>query len=379
LQSIAGCLEGDHFPAVAVFGRRLFPQPFVALLQNLSEAGGTMRDVTINDIANELGISDSTVSRALHNNPHISNRVIQEVTRTAARLGYVPNIAARGLRTGKSNLIGLLVRDIRDGWAVEMIPSIENACAEHGYGLFLCNSYDDLKTERFYLQMLQQRRVDGILMLTPMSASADPYSSFRRSLPIVLIDIESEEPPSMCALTVDHVQGGYLSTKHLLELGHRQIACLSGPMTLSPCIRFVKGYKLAMAEAGVPTKDHFVIVAETDIPGGNEGMIEILRIAPQPTGLVSVSDMMAAGALDVARKSGISVPGDFSIIGYDDIPLGALLSPPLTTIVQDRELLGKAAVETLLEEINDKEHVHRQIKVQPKLVIRGSTAQPPAK
>lgn len=337
-----------------------------------------MAGITINDIARELGIANSTVSRALRDDPRISERVKQEVKRVAARMGYVPNIAARSLRTGQSKMIGFLMRDIRDGLSSEMIPAVEAACAEHGFGLLLCNAGDDPGQERYYLRILHQRRVDGVLILTPTSPTADPYIPFGRSMPLVLVDIALQSNP-VCSITVDHVMGGYLATQHLLELGHRRIACLTGPMHLSPCIRVVEGYKRAVAEAGLPAEDHLVVVSDkTGIADGYAGLLDILKISPQPTAMVTVSDVMAAGALDGARHYGLRVPEDFSIVGYDDIPMSALMSPPLTSVVQDKEMLGRLAVELLSEEITAGQHTHRQIILPPRLVVRGSTSVPPA-
>ncbi len=336
-----------------------------------------MPGVTINDIAKELGIANSTVSRALRDDSRISDRVKQEVKRTAARMGYVPNIAARSLRTGQSKMIGFLMREIRDGLSSEMIPSVEAACAEHGFGLLLCNANDDPECERYYLRLLRQRRVDGVLILTPTSPTHDPYMPFRQAMPLVLMDIALESSP-MCAITVDHVMGGYLATKHLLDLGHRRIAYLTGPMHLSPCIRVVEGYKQAMTEAGLPSEEHLVVVSEkTGITDGYAGLLDVLKISPQPTAMATVSDVMAAGALDAARQHGVRVPTDFSIVGYDDIPMSALMCPSLTTVVQDKETLGRMAVELLWEEITTEGHSHRQVILPPSLVVRGSTAGPP--
>jgi len=336
-----------------------------------------MAGITIDDIAEELGIANSTVSRALRDDPRISDRVILEVKRAANRMGYVPNIAAQSLRTGKSKMIGFLVRDIRDGLSAEMIPEVEAACAEHSYGLLLCNSDNDPHRERYYLQRLRQRQVEGVLLLTPTSPTYDPYLAGRQAMPLVLVDMEVDEN-SLCAVTVDHVMGGYLATKYLLDLGHRRIAYLSGPLHLSPCARVVKGYNQAMAEAGLPPEENLVVVSErTDIAAGCEGMLSILKISPQPTAMAAVSDVMAVGALDAARRYGIRVPDDFSIIGYDDIPMASVMTPPLTTVAQDRQALGRLAVQLLLDEINEEEHRHRQEIVAPRLVVRDSTAPPP--
>jgi LacI family transcriptional regulator len=225
--------------------------------------------------------------------------------------------------------------------------------------------------------MLQQRRVDGILILTPKSVSPETYLAITRGTPTVLVDATPEDAP-MCAVSVDHVTGLYLSTRHLLDLGHRRIAFLCGPLSLSPCANSARGYARAMLEAGIPVEEHRVVVTEqTDIAAGHDAMRGILKLEPQPTALAVVSDIMAAGALESARSQGMSVPRDFSIVGYDDIPLGALLSPPLTTVNQDKDGLARAAVELLLDEIQSSEHTHRQVLLKPSLVVRGSTGPAP--
>jgi DNA-binding LacI/PurR family transcriptional regulator len=332
--------------------------------------------VTIDDIARELGVANSTVSRALRDDPRISERVIEEVKRTAARMGYVPNIAARSLRTGRSNMIGLIVRDIRDSFSVETMRGVEEACAELDYGLLLCNSNDDLEKEQYYLRMLQQRRVDGVLLLTPTAPTPIHYLAVRQVMPLVLIDMEIGEVP-LTAITVDHVMGGYLATKHLLDLGHRDIAFLSGPLHLSPCARMVQGYRQAMAEAGIPSAQHIVTIAQrTELEFGCSGMVDILRTHSQATAMATVSDLLASGALEAARQHNLRVPQDFSIVGYDDVPLASLLTPPLTTIAQDKMTLGSQAVSLLLDEINLSIEAPRQITLPPELVVRQSTSPP---
>jgi len=338
-----------------------------------------LNGTTIDDIARELGVANSTVSRALRDDPRISERVIEEVKKTAARLGYVPNIAARSLRTGRSHMIGLVVRDIRDSFSVETMRGVEEACAEHDYGLLLCNSNDDLEKEQYYLRMLQQRRVDGVLLLTPTAPSASQYLTVRQAMPLVLIDIEARDTP-LAAITVDHVLGGYLATRHLLDIGHRHIVFLSGPLHLSPCARMVQGYRQAMTEAGIPAEEQIVTIARrTELMDGYAGMADIIRRFPHATALATVSDLLAAGSLEAARQHNLRVPSDFSIVGYDDVPLASLLTPPLTTVAQDKMTLGSQAVKMLLEEIDSTPAKPRQITLPPELVIRQSTAQPPTK
>jgi LacI family transcriptional regulator len=335
-----------------------------------------MAKPTIQDIAQIMGISGSTVSRALRDDPRISEKVTREVKNTSIRLGYVPNIGASNLRMGKTKLIGLIVRDIRDGFCLEVIPSVEAACAASEYGLLLCNAGASQPGELAYLRTLLQRRVDGIILITPVTTIPHPYLTFRKEVPLVLVDSLVQGAP-ICTVSVDHTLGGYLSTKHLLELGHQRIAFLSGPLSLSSSLRCVEGYHNAMTEAGVRLEDQIVVLTEkTDIQAGCDGMLEIVKLSPRPTAVATFSDLMAAGALEAARQSAIAVPEELSIVGYDDIPLSSLLTPPLTTIKQNKDALGTIAMQLLLEEIHNQGHVHQQIQIPPTLVLRGSTQSP---
>ena len=337
-----------------------------------------MTTTTIKDIARKLGVSGSTVSRALHDDPRISKQVTTQVKTMAAHMGYIPNIAASSLRIGKTKFIGLVVRDLRDGFCLEVIPSIEAACAADGYGLLLCDATADIEQESDYINTFLQRRVDGIIVLTPLTIIPDPYLKFRRQVPLVLVDIEfGETPVPICTVSVDHRKGGYLSTKHLLDLGHRRIAFITGPLSLLSCLRYVEGYKRAMTEAVIPIEDQIVMIGKnTEVRDGHEGMLEILKLNPKPTAVATASDLMAAGALKAAQESGLSVPKDISIVGYDDIPLSSLLTPPLTTIKQDKDELGSIAAKLLFEEIGGTDHKHKQYLLQPSLILRGSTAPP---
>jgi LacI family transcriptional regulator len=334
----------------------------------------TQRSVTLRDIAKELAVSSSTVSRALKDNPHISKDLIKKVKKTAAKMGYVPNITAQSLRTGRSNTIGLIVRDINDGWCVTVIPYIENACTELGYGLLLCNANNDPFQEKYYLNVLQQRRIDGVLILTPFYSSGEVYLPFAENQPMVLMDMDLDNP-LVNVVSIDHELGIYLSIKHLLDLGHRRIALVIGPLNLSPCIRGVNGYKKAMDEIGLPEKNQIIIsMKHTDIKDGFEAMGEILKLSPRPTALVINSDIMAIGAMDAAKRNGIKIPEEFSIVGYDDIPFSALMTPPLTTILQDKEELSRAAVSLLQKCILKENDFPHQIRITPCLIERKSTA-----
>lgn len=332
------------------------------------------RNITIYDIADKLEISVSTVSRALHDDRRISKEVTERVKNAAAAMGYTPNTAARSLRTGKSNTVGLIVRDINDEWYASIVPSIEKNCASNGLGLLLCNADNRPEGENFYIKILRQRRVDGILILTPVHPTQDAYIEASKLVPMVLVDLLTDDP-KINTVSVDHTMGAYTAAKHLIDLGHKEIAFMIGPINLSSSLAYIDGYKQAMLDSGFQWKeDHLHIGPQTTIDEGQKAFQKFWQLNPRPTAVASGSDFMAAGLMRTAQKSGVRVPEDLSIIGYDDIPLSSLLSPPLTTILQDKEKLGEEAIRLLLESMKPGKKEYLMVTIPPKLVVRDSTA-----
>lgn len=332
------------------------------------------KPITIYEIAEYLGVAVSTVSRALHDDKRISPETIQKVKAAATKMGYLPNSAARSLRTGRSNTIGLIVRDINDEWCASMMPAIEKNCADHGMGLLLCNAENTSEKEEFYLRILRQRRVEGILLLTPVHPSPEPYFKYSKLIPLVLIDLITEKT-QISAVSVDHKMGAYLSAKYLIDSGHKEIAFILGPLNLSSSNAYMAGYKKAIEESGLQwKKDHFFTGNQTHAEDGELAFQKFWNLDSKPTALASGSDLMAIGAMRAAQKMGVSVPNDLSIIGYDDIPLSSLVNPALSTIRQNRDILGEKAMQLLFMEMNVEKRNHQMLMIPPELILRESTA-----
>lgn len=332
------------------------------------------KQATIYEIAEQLGVAVSTVSRALHNDPRISQETTEKVKKAAKQMGYTPNSAARSLRTGKSNTIGLIVRDINDEWCAVMVPAIEKNCAKHGMGLLLCNAENKAERENFYIQILRQRRVDGILILTPVHPIQELYLPYSKLIPLVLLDHFSEKP-KINAVCVDHVAGAYMSAMHLINLGHRNIGFISGPLNLSSAISYVKGFQKAVKESGLEWNNKYLFTGEQTYSDDGRNAFEYFwQLDPRPTAIASGSDFMAAGAMRAALNQGLQIPEDLSIIGYDNISLSSLVTPPLTTILQDRNKIGEEAMRLLFEEMNSPEGTKTMSLIPPEIIIRGSTS-----
>jgi DNA-binding LacI/PurR family transcriptional regulator len=332
------------------------------------------RRVTLIDVAKKAGVSASTVSRALKNDPRISEIVTEKVKRIAVEMGYIPNITARSLKTGHTNIIGLLVRDISDEWSAAVIPAIEHECSKHNLALLLSNADSDPQRERYYLEVFQQRNAEGVIILTPVSSNQIEYLPYARSVPMVLVDTFLDQP-LINTITVDHELGSYMSTNHLLELGHREIVFISGPLEIAPSRKYKEGFNRALRENQINEKGAIFRAEKIiDVDHGYRAMQEVLRWNPNLTAVATGSDLMAAGAMKAIKDYGLNIPEDISIVGYDDIPLSNFLDPALTTIRQDRGVLGELAVEILLDLISGNADQVRQITIPPEIILRESTA-----
>jgi len=332
------------------------------------------RRVTLNDVAEKACVSASTVSRALKNDPRISKSVSEKVARIAREMEYIPNFTARSLKTGQTNIIGLLVRDISDEWSASVIPAIENECSKYNYALLLCNADSDIQREKYYLEVLQQRNAEGVIILTPISSKQEDYLTLARSVPLVLVDTFFEKP-KINIITVDHELGAYISTSHLLKLGHKNIVFISGPLDIAPSRQYRQGFFRALRENQISEKLALFHAEDMiDVIQGYEAMKRVLCRYPAITAVATGSDLMAAGAMKAIKDKGLKIPRDISIVGYDDIPLSGFLNPALSTIRQDLGALGKLAVDILQEVIMGKQEKARQITIPPEFILRESTA-----
>ncbi len=331
-------------------------------------------NATQKDIARELGISVSTVSRALRSDPHISPGTRRRVAEAARRLGHQPNLLAASLRTGVTRIIGLVVMDITDPYYSEVARGVEDCAHEHGYSVLLSNSDHNREREEICLEVLRSRRVDGII-LTPVSAEVGARQGLiDGGIPYVLFDALNVADDASTVST-DHAEGACAAVRHLIQLGHRRIALISGEATLPPASMMYAGYRQALAEAGQKYDPELVCRGESGMECGYYAAAQLLDSPCPPTGAVCCSDLQAIGAIQAAEERGRRVPEGFSVVGYDDIPMAARVKPPLTTVMQNKRELGAICARVLMEEIEAGPGcIHRQTILKPRLVVRASTA-----
>lgn len=332
---------------------------------------------TIKDIAIKTNLSITTVSLVLNNRAdNIPQKTKDIVLKAAKDLNYSPNQLAVALVTKRSKTLGLIVPDIRNNFFSSLAKGIEDECRNNGWTVFLCNSNDMHDRDLEYIKILAGKGVDGLLYC--MSADSDAkkfkekYELLQRfGIKFVVLD-RYFDFPSIITARLDHLKGGYLATKHLIDLGHSRIACVTGPNNLIDSNERLRGYQMALKENGIPYDPKIIIEGNYQVEGGFAAVDKL--VGTDFTSVFAFNDMMAYGLFKGLQARGLSVPKDISIVGYDDIYLSEILEVPLTTVHQPVELMGKAATTHIISLIEDELKNNEIPTYAPKLVIRKSTA-----
>lgn len=324
--------------------------------------------VTMKDIAEIAGVSHSTVSRALNNDPRISPETTEKVRRIASEYGYSLDIRGRVLAKGKTFTIGLAIPNITDEFFLPVIRGVEHQTSEFGYSLILCTTKGDTKFELEAIRLMSERRVDGLII-----AWTDDFSEILRKLhpkkwPVVFIgNVTSDSPyPS---IDCDHRSGAYEATKHLAELGHKHITFLSGPSSSIDSRERLRGYTRAIHEYKLATD---VWEGDYGRASGYDQGKKILSKRQRSTAIFAANDWMAMGVMAAAKELDILVPDELSVVGFDDVSPARYLLVPLTTVRQPAQEMGQIAVKMLLRK-SDNDQLHRRMVLPTKLVVRKTT------
>ncbi|HBY93143.1 MAG: LacI family transcriptional regulator [Ardenticatenaceae bacterium] len=328
--------------------------------------------VSIKDIARAAGVSHSTVSRALRGHPAISEATRSRVSQLAAEMGYSPSAVARGLRTSRTRVIGLVVTHLTDPFLTEVVQGIEALALDAGYSLFLATSNVDPDREVAVVKAFREQRVDGILVSSSRVGERYLPLLAESQVPIVLINNQHDGTFAF-SVTNDDRYGAEVVTRHLIESGHERIAYLGNHRGGQTDVDRLAGYRAALHAAGL-TPDPALVVHGPNgrAPGGEAGVQALFPLDPHPTGLVCYNDMMALGALHRLKQAGVRIPEDLSITGYDGISLVAYADPPLTTFAQPTFELGRRAMQMLLSLMAGQDGEH--ILLRGELIVRQSTA-----
>ena len=327
---------------------------------------------TIKDVAKHAGVSTSTVSHALNKTRYVSRDVIERVMKGVEELHYAPSAVARSLKLKNTRTFGMLVTTSTNPFFAEVVKGVERRCYEQGYNLLLCNTEGDLERLRFNIDMLLQKRVDGLLLMSDeiVSHHLDIFAR-HNAVPTVVMDCGETHFPAD-KIQDNSYQGGYLATQYLIKKGHTQIGCITGPLNKPVAERRFAGYKQAMFDGGLVINENWQAEGDFDCEGGQRALEKILSLGKLPSAIFVCNDMMAMGVINTVSKLGISIPDDLSIIGYDDIKIARFFTPSLTTIHQPKFNLGQKAFDTLLDKIQSKRETNLEIQLEPTLVERDS-------
>lgn len=330
---------------------------------------------TIKHVAARAGVSFTTVSHVVNGTRPVSDQVRSKVEAAIAELGYVPSGVARSLRVRATGTLGLLLPNASNPYFAELARGIEDHAERNGYSVILCNSDDDIDKQLRYLRVLLERRIDGLIVATVASDAAFAEALANLRVPLVLVD-RSLDGVDADQLRVDHEQGAYLATRHLLELGHRRIVCIGGPASTQVAQLRAAGYQRALAEAGIEAQA--VVDCPFTSPAGHAAAQTLLSAELRPTAIFAGNDMIALGVLRAAAERGLQVPQQLSVVGFDDIEVSRYLHPALTTVGQCIGQLGEQVAARLLERIRTPGLAVSQQLIEPILVLRESSAAPDA-
>jgi LacI family transcriptional regulator, repressor for deo operon, udp, cdd, tsx, nupC, and nupG len=303
----------------------------------------------IKDIAERLGVSAATVSRALTGTGLVAEPTLSRIQEAARELNYRPNVSARNLRTQRSMSVLMVVRDIGNPFYVEVMKGVEATAREAGYSVLMGNTENDPEREIEYFDMLRDGHADGMILMTGKLPSK---AGFREELPedlSVVVALEKIADTDFPHVEIDNAGASRDAVRYLLSLGHTRIAHISGPIPELMATDRRQGYRAAMAQAGLPIATGYERLGDYLVPSGRAQCAALLDLPEPPTAIFCANDEMAFGALHELRARGIDVPGKVSVVGFDDIYLSQAIFPPLTTVSQPRAEIGRTAMTVLLD------------------------------
>jgi len=326
------------------------------------------------DVAQRAGVSTSTVSHVVNDTRFVTPELVQRVRDAMAELGYQPNAVARSLRRKETFTLGMIVPDNANPFFAMMARAIEDTCYQQGYSLILTNSEGDAARELSNVNVLLSKQVDGLIFVAVGMGNQDLLRVLH-SAPVIVVDRDLPGV-DVDAVLVDNLSGGYQATRHLIELGHRRIACITGPSETTPSADRVTGYRRALVEAGLPVDETLIVRGDFQFASGFTGAKALLAHRNPPTAILACNDLMAVGCIAAATELGQQVPAELSVVGFDDITLASYTTPPLTTVSQPIEEIGRLATQLLIRRIQTPDSPRERHMLPTRLVVRGSTAAP---
>ncbi len=352
--------------------------PVVPIVQRRKVDHLRRQEVSIEDIARAAGVSHSTVSRALRNSALISVDVRERIQRLAHEMGYTPNAIAQSLQTRQTSTIGLVVTSIADPFWGDVMKGVEEVARASGFSVILSASHNDPDQEMAIIETFRRRRVDGIIVAASRITGNYKVRLDRMRVPTVLINSQAESEAGLLHwVSVDDRKGAQLAVEHLLQLGHCSIGYIGTSNRPRSNHQRLLGYQSTLAVAGVASHDEWIVISpgkeashEEDVAAGRTSLPQLLDTGV--TAIFCYNDMIATGVLIACRERGIAVPGELSVIGFDNIEVASYVTPPLTTIHQPKIELGRLAAQVTLDLLHNRPG--QNYLLPPTLIVRASTA-----
>lgn len=334
------------------------------------------KKTTIHDIAKALGVTASTVSRALQDHPRISDATKKQVVAMAKKMNYQPNSIAAALRRGTSNLIGILIPTVDRNFFGSVVRGVEEVLNETGYNVIITQSNDSSEKEKQNIKALLEAQVDGILAsFAKDTTSFEHYEEIvKRGIPLILFD-RMDESLKVDSVVIDDYQAAYKATEHLIEQGCRRIVHFAGPDNVSIYRDRQRGYEDALRRNNIETDPELVMRSNVKFESGRELGKKISTMTNTPDGIFSSSDFAAMGAIEMLKKRGFSIPEDIAVVGFSNESFTGLVDPPLSTVEQHSKKMGNFTANLFLERIKNKKGTHTPAKtvLTPELIIRRSS------
>jgi LacI family transcriptional regulator len=330
----------------------------------------TQTAITIRDVAEEAGVSVSTVSRVLNDKDDVAPDTYQRVQDVIQELGYTSSLAARSMRSRRTNVIGLVMPDLADPFTIQVMRGVSGAIAAGDYDLIAYTSGSIRKPssaerEQYYVSLLNGSITDGIIIVTPAA------TSFSTSAPVVAVDPNNESPDCPSVISTNHA-GALAAMEYLIELGHRRIGIVGGRPDLVSADRRMQGYLDALAQAEIPLDQALIEDGDFSTETGRLCTQRLLSLPEPPTAIFATNDQSAIGVMEAARETGLRIPEDLSVVGFDNIPEAAYINPSLTTVDQFIDQMGRVATEMLISLIQVRVLDSEQHKTATELVVRDS-------
>jgi LacI family transcriptional regulator len=340
---------------------------------------GMKKSVTIRDVALRAGVSIAAVSRALNQSGYVSSEIKQRVHEAVQELHYRPHDSARGLKLQRTNTIGLVIADITNPFYAELAAGVLSSAKKWGYHVILAAMDEEPAQEEEYLNVLMEKRVDGILAVATGQNARLWREAIELGIKVVLVDRKIASLPDADVVLLDNVKGGYDATAYLTALGHRRIGIMSGPLSTTTGQGRLQGYYKALEEKALPIDPELVQMVSFKRKSGIQAIEQLLALRKPPTAIFATNNLIGETAMFALRERGIQIPEEISLVMFDDVPWASLTIPALTVVAQPVSLLGKHAVEQLMQRLQHPDVLvseGRTIVLEPELIVRESCAPP---